>query len=44
MKGELEKHKHDVLQLLKEKQTALDDAFNYKLITRAEMDSLKTRV
>lgn len=44
MKAELDKHRADLALLAKEKQHAQDEAFNYRILTRAEMDGLKTRL
>lgn len=44
MQAELANQKKDLEIALKAKETADDDKFNHKILTRAEIDSLKTRL
>ncbi|CAJ1993931.1 protein of unknown function - conserved [Leishmania donovani] len=44
MQAELANQKKDLEIALKAKETAEDDKFNHKILTRAEIDSLKTRL
>lgn len=44
MKTELVKQQENLAKLLQEKKTLHDESFNYKVLTRAEMDSLKSRL
>ncbi|CCW63337.1 unnamed protein product [Phytomonas sp. EM1] len=44
MKALVEKHQDEKERLLEANKKAQDDMFNYKVLTRAEMDSLKSRL